>query len=160
MKPADPLAVQDRYAPRSTCFGCGPANEHGLRLKSRVEGDELGAQWRAGAAPQARARPHTRGIAGTLIDCHSNWAAALHLMRAGGADRLPSTVTAELNVRFLRPAPTAGPITLRAHVVEATGRSATVESSLEAGGEVCAIGRARFVAVGPEHPAFGRWEGD
>ena len=31
--------VQRTYAPTSICFGCGPANEHGLQIDSyRIEG--------------------------------------------------------------------------------------------------------------------------
>ena len=28
------MAVQEEYAPNSICFGCGPANEKGLKIKS------------------------------------------------------------------------------------------------------------------------------
>jgi hypothetical protein len=38
--PADP-SLQERYAPHSHCFGCGPANEHGLRIESRLDRDGL-----------------------------------------------------------------------------------------------------------------------
>ena len=34
-------ALQDRYAPNNRCFGCGPANEKGLRIKSYVDGDAV-----------------------------------------------------------------------------------------------------------------------
>ena len=44
-------SLQDRYAPNNKCFGCGPSNPKGLRIKSRVEGDtvvaEHDARWRA-----------------------------------------------------------------------------------------------------------------
>ena len=94
---------------------------------------------------------------GTLLDCHSNWTAAWHLMHASGADKAPVTVTADYAVKLLRPAPTAGPVRLRARVVEAGADRAVVESSLEAGGKVCATCRGTFVAVKPGHPAYGRW---
>jgi hypothetical protein len=29
-------SLQDRYAPRNQCFGCGPLNAQGLRIKSRA----------------------------------------------------------------------------------------------------------------------------
>ena len=153
----DELSLQERYAPSSTCFGCGPANERGLQIRSRVHGTELVAQWQALPEHEAYAGALNGGIAGTLLDCHSNWAATHHLMTAAGADHPPSTVTAELTVRFLRPAPTAGPITIRARVVDASERRATVEGGLEAGGELCATSRATFIAVKPDHPAYGRW---
>ena len=28
------LSLQERFAPRNACFGCGPANERGLRIRS------------------------------------------------------------------------------------------------------------------------------
>src|SRR5690606_3493142 len=39
-------SLQDTYAPRNKCFGCGPANEKGLRIKSFVEGEEVVATFR------------------------------------------------------------------------------------------------------------------
>ena len=34
-------SIQERYAPRSTCFGCGPRNEAALGVRFRLEGDGL-----------------------------------------------------------------------------------------------------------------------
>ena len=34
-------SLQDTYAPESICFGCGPANTQGLRIKSFVQGNEV-----------------------------------------------------------------------------------------------------------------------
>ncbi|HYV41229.1 MAG TPA: hypothetical protein VEO02_05525 [Thermoanaerobaculia bacterium] len=36
-------SLQDLYAPANRCFGCGPANEKGLRIKSFVadSGEEV-----------------------------------------------------------------------------------------------------------------------
>ena len=97
------------------------------------------------------------GIIGTLLDCHSNWTAAMHLMHARGADHPPGCVTAEYAVRLTRPTPTDGPVTIRAHVVDATDDRAIVEATLEAGGRITATCRGTFVAVGPDHPAHRRW---
>lgn len=97
------------------------------------------------------------GIIGTLLDCHSNWTAAHHLMVRSAAERPPCTVTAEYHVKLCRPAPTAEPLFLRARAVAATDDRVTVEASLEAGGEVCATCRGVFVAVKPGHPAYQRW---
>ena len=33
--------VQETYAPQNRCFGCGPANDKGLRIRSFEEGEEL-----------------------------------------------------------------------------------------------------------------------
>lgn len=97
------------------------------------------------------------GIIGTLLDCHSNWAATSHLMEKLGLDAAPCTVTANYSVNLKRPTPTDGPIFLTARVVDSTDDRATVEAELTAGGKVCATCSGLFVAVKPGHPAYHRW---
>ena len=97
------------------------------------------------------------GIVGALLDCHSNWTAAHHLMARAGAEQPPVTVTAEFAVKLRRPTPSGAALLLRARVVESSGDRAVVDSSLEAGGQVCATCRGTFVAVKPGHPAYHRW---
>ncbi len=150
-------SLQDTYFAAGICFGCGPANDAGLHVKSMVEGDEVVATWRAAKHHEAFPGMLAGGIIGTLLDCHSNWTAAHHLMRRAGADHPPCTVTAEYHVKLQRPTPTDGPITLRARVVDSTDERATVEATLQAGGKVCATCRGVFVAVKPGHPAYNRW---
>jgi len=150
-------SLQDRYAPQNKCFGCGAANEKGLRIKSHEEGDDLVARWQPQAQHEAYAGMLSGGIIGALLDCHSNWAAALHLMRKAGQDKPPCTVTSRLEVRYLRPTPTKDGVVLKARVTEARDDRATVEATLEAGGLVTATSRATFVAVKEGHPAWNRW---
>ncbi|MFL5303222.1 MAG: PaaI family thioesterase [Anaeromyxobacteraceae bacterium] len=153
---SDP-SLQERYAPRNACFGCGPANDKGLRIRSFEQGDEVIADWRAEKHHEAFDGMLSGGICGTLLDCHSNWAATVHLMRKAGADAPPCTVTADYAVKLLRPCPTDGTIHLRARVVESTDDRAVVEASLEAGRKVRATCRGTFVAVKEGHPAYHRW---
>jgi acyl-coenzyme A thioesterase PaaI-like protein len=155
--PTATTSLQERYAPDGRCFGCGPANERGLRIGSREDGDELVAQWTPEPHHAAFDGVLNGGVIGTLLDCHANWTAAIHLMRARGEDTPPSCVTADYAIRLLRPTPMDGPVQLRARVVESSDRRATVESELSAGGTVTATCRGTFVAVGPDHPAWGRW---
>ena len=97
------------------------------------------------------------GIIGALLDCHSNWAATYHLMRASRASSPPCTVTANYAVTFLRPTPSQAPVHLSARVVESRPDRATVEAALVSGGKTCATCRGTFVAVKPGHPAYHRW---
>jgi acyl-coenzyme A thioesterase PaaI-like protein len=150
-------ALQDTYSPDGICFGCGPKNDKGLRIKSRVSGDDIVATWRAEKHHEAFEGMLSGGIAGTLLDCHSNWTAAYHLMRRAGTPTPPVTVTAEYTVKLLRPTPTDGPIELGARPVEVSDDRAVVEAELRAGGKVCATARGTFVAVKPGHPAYHRW---
>jgi acyl-coenzyme A thioesterase PaaI-like protein len=152
------LSLQERYDPHGVCYGCGPANPRGLHIRSfPTEGDEVVAQWHAQAHHHAFDAVLNGGVIGTLFDCHCNWTAAHHLMKRLAADAPPPTVTANFSVRLLKPTPMAGPVTLRAHVVESTDDRATVEGTLEAGGAVTATCRAMFVAVRPGHPGYNRW---
>ena len=150
-------SLQERYAPHNACFGCGPANGKGLRVRSFERGDEVVAEWRAETHHEAFPGMLSGGICGTLLDCHSNWAAAAHLMRKAGAETPPCTVTAEFAVKLLRPCPTAGPIHLSARVVESTADRAVVEATLVADGKPRATCRGTFVAVREGHPAYHRW---
>jgi acyl-coenzyme A thioesterase PaaI-like protein len=150
-------SLQDRYAPESRCFGCGPANPRGLRIGSHPAERGLIATWSPDEDHEAFEGVLNGGIIGTLLDCHSNWTAAWHLMTKRGADRPPSCVTAEYTIRLRRPTPTDRPVELRAHVVEATGDRVTVEGELRANEAVTATSVGTFVAVGPDHPAYGRW---
>ena len=150
-------SLQDRFAPHNRCFGCGPANERGLRIKSRPEGDELVATWTPEPHHEAFPGVLNGGICGALLDCHSNWAATWHLMQKSGAPTPPCTVTADFAVTLKRPTPMDGPLTLRARVVESTADRAVVEASIEAKGKTTATCRGTFVAVKEGHPAFHRW---
>jgi acyl-coenzyme A thioesterase PaaI-like protein len=152
-----PESLQDRYAPDNACFGCGPANEKGLRIKSRVEGDEVVADWRPEPHHQAFPGVLNGGICGALLDCHSNWTAAWELMKKAGAATPPCTVTADFHVVLKRPTPMDQPLRLRARVVDSQADRAVVEATLEAGGKVTATCRGTFVAVKEGHPAFHRW---
>lgn len=153
----DERSLQDRYAPASRCFGCGPANERGLRIRSVVEGDEVTCTWRPEPHHEAFTNMLNGGIAGTLLDCHMNWTAAWHLMQRNGWDAPRCTVTAEYSLQLRKPTPTDGPLVLRARVVESSERKAVVEATLEAGGAVTVRGRGTFVAVQEGHPAYHRW---
>lgn len=151
------LAVQERYSPKSICFGCGPANEKGLHIRSFLEGETLIARWRAEPHHQAFPGMLNGGITGALLDCHSNWMAALHLMKAAGLEQPPCTVTAEFAVKLKRPTPVDGELTIRAHVVESSSDRAVVDATLDANGKVTATCRGIFVAVKEGHPAYHRW---
>lgn len=155
-----PESLQERYSPKSICFGCGPANAQGLRIRSIApEGGsgEVVADWTPQPEHQAFPGVLNGGIIGALLDCHSNWTAAWHLMKQSGADHPPCTVTADYAIKLLRPTPTDGPVRLSARVVRSAEDRATIEASLSAGGKVCATCIGTFVAVKPGHPAYHRW---
>lgn len=154
----DGPSLQERFAPEGRCFGCGPANGLGLRIRS-FEADDgtVVADWQARHDHEAFDGFVNGGILGTLIDCHSNWTAIAALLARGGGSVAPSTVTAEYSVRFRRPTPSDRPLRLVGRAVDVAEDRVTVETTIEVHGTATAIGRATFVAVKPGHPAFGRW---
>lgn len=151
-------SLQETYAPASTCFGCGPANEKGLRLRSVATSDrEAVCDWVSQPHHQAFEGILNGGICGALLDCHSNWTAAWHLMRARGLVAPPCTVTAEFAVKLTRPTPVSGTVHVIARVAEVEGDKVTVDAELHAAGKITATCRGVFVAVREGHPAFHRW---
>ena len=150
-------SLQEKYSPDGICFGCGPANEKGLHIRSFPENGEVVAEWHSEPHHQAFPGVLNGGIVGALLDCHSNWTAAYFLMKRDGLDQAPCTVTAEFHVKLLRPTPTDVPIYLKARIVESSEDRATVEAELIANGKVCDTCRGVFVAVKEGHPAYHRW---
>jgi len=155
-------SLQDRFAPTNRCFGCGPANDLGLRIKSMAPaGDggngEVVCDWTPAPHHEAFTGMLNGGIIGTLLDCHGNWTAAWHLMRRTGSEVPPCTVTAEFHVKLLRPTPSGAPVHLAARVVESSDRKAVVEVELSSGGVLTSTCRGVFVAVREGHPAYHRW---
>ncbi len=153
--------LQQIYAPNNRCFGCGPANERGLRISSFPAGTgsdvAVVADWTPAEHHQAFAGVLNGGIIGTLLDCHSNWTALWHLMQRDGLEEAPCTVTADFHVRLKRPTPLEAPVHLEARAVSSDGDWVTVEATLSSGSKVTATCTGNFVAVGPGHPAHGRW---
>jgi len=150
-------ALQDMYAPSARCFGCGPANDKGLRIKSHPLGD-------GHVICDFTPEPHhaafdgvlNGGIIGTLLDCHMNWTFIARLIEERKLDHAPACVTAEFSVQLRRPTP-MGPLHIDGHVVSLDGDRGTIEATMTANGKVTAIGKGVFVSVKPDHPAYHRW---
>ncbi|MCA1608773.1 MAG: PaaI family thioesterase [Acidobacteria bacterium] len=157
MKTEKAKSLQETFSPNGICFGCGPLNEKGLRIRSFVQGDEVVAEFTPEVHHQAFPGMLNGGIIGALLDCHSNWTAAYHLVKKTGRSEPPCTVTAEFHVKLLRPTPTDAAITLKARVADSTDDRATVEAELIARDRVCDTCRGVFVAVKEGHPAYHRW---
>lgn len=150
-------SIQETYAPESICFGCGPANEKGLRIRSFEQNDEYVMEWHAESHHEAFPGMLNGGIIGALLDCHSNWAAAHYIMKKNGKSEPDCTVTANYNVNLLRPTPSNELIRLRAWVTKSEQDRAFVEAELIAKDKVCATCTGLFVAVREGHPAYRRW---
>jgi acyl-coenzyme A thioesterase PaaI-like protein len=155
MDPA--VSLQDQFAPNLICFGCGPANDKGLQIKSFVVGDQVKASFRPASHHQAFEGMVNGGIIGSLLDCHMNWTAAWHLMIKNDLEVPPCCVTANYSVTFEKPTASNVELELVAWIIESSHRKAVVEGTLGPAGEVSARCRGTFVSVKPDHPAHHRW---
>lgn len=125
-------SLQERYFPEMRCFGCGPANELGLRIRS-YEGldDTVTAEFLPWPEHDNGLGYLNGGIISTLLDCHGAAAVVLTADRRGLApDGTLQYVTAGLDVRFLRPAPLTEQVSLVARVVSGDESAVVVESEL------------------------------
>jgi hypothetical protein len=133
------VALQDVW-PDATCYGCGPANEHGLRIKSYWSEDKAEVVCAFRPRPEYNAGfPNVMygGLLASLIDCHSIWTAIACTYRDEGREHgsLPaiSYVTGTLTVRFLQPTELDKHALLRAHVTELHPKRALVTCSFYSG---------------------------
>lgn len=141
----DDLSLQERYFPDLTCFGCGPANPKGLRLRSFEGAGDTIAEFTPWPEHDNGLGYLNGGIICTLLDCHSATPMLLEAQRMG---LLPSQtplpfVTAGLDVRYLRPTPLTMASQLRAVVVDADETTMHVEVELRCEGKV----RAQALAI-------------
>jgi acyl-coenzyme A thioesterase PaaI-like protein len=151
------LSLQDEFAPNNRCFGCGPKNDKGLRIKSFVEGDKVIARFKPEPHHLAFEGMLNGGICGALLDCHSNWCATYHIMKKRGETTPPCTVTAEFTVKLLKPTPMDAELVIEAIATEVTEKKAFVDACIKANNEITATCKGIFVAVKEGHPAYHRW---
>ncbi|DBB06145.1 TPA: hypothetical protein ACH3X3_009698 [Trebouxia sp. C0006] len=152
---ADQTPVQEAYTPSSICWGCGPQNTQGLKLRSfRVDGG-LEAHIQLPKAYQAFLGIMNGGAVGGLFDCHGNWTAAIALMDHSSLPKPPLTLTTQVLIRYKQPTPAETPLVLRSQVVKmellsGPGRKATVQvqltlHKLNAGGKETLLASAQGV---------------
>ena len=151
------LCVQEEYASKSICYGCGPANSNGLQIKSFRSDDGLDLWFKPKTEHQAFPGVINGGIIGSIFDCHGNWTAAISIFNDQKLNRFPSTVTANYSVTLLKPTPYGEMLYFTGKTKTLSKNKAEVEMNLYVGDLHCAIGKGLFIAVKEEHPAFHRW---
>jgi acyl-coenzyme A thioesterase PaaI-like protein len=146
----DALALQDLYTPTNRCFGCGPASEYGLRLKSRIDGDRVVSSWQPDERYESVYGLLSGGIISSLLECQANWATGVALMEREKLDAVPANfLTKEITVQFRAPTPiTPGkPLELSSRLIEDNGRLMIAESEIHADSVLCARATVTSVVV-------------
>jgi acyl-coenzyme A thioesterase PaaI-like protein len=150
---ATPTAFQD-LMDHNHCWGCGPANPQGLRIKSTwaVAGEEAVCTFTPGPHHCAGSPDIVNGgVIAAVLDCHTVCTATadayLREGRAIGSTPEIWYVTASMTVDYRRPTPIGGPVTAVARIAERAGRRTTVEARLEVDGLETVTGRVVAVRL-------------
>jgi len=139
--------------PTNPCFGCGGANQHGMKLSFELDetAKRVRAMIRVGAEYQGGPGFVHGGIIATLLDEAMGKVSRFSQAR---------TVTAELNVQYLRPIPVDEDIIVEGWGAERNGSNFfNVGEIRDASGAVLARGKGRFVEINPSH-YYGAGEAD
>jgi acyl-coenzyme A thioesterase PaaI-like protein len=152
---AEGTAIQDLYPENvAHCYGCGRLNEHGLQIKSYMDGDETVCHFVPKPYHTAIPGYVYGGLIASLIDCHATGTAAAAAYaaegRAPGAEPSIRFLTASLKVDFRRPTPLGPTLELRGRAREVRGRKVVLDIQLFAGGQLCATGEVLCVRVPEE----------
>lgn len=129
------------------CFGCGPDNEHGLRLRfRRVGADEVEAVYTAPERYAGAPGVVHGGIQAALLDETLGFA-AIAARDPQGPDL--EIVTVEFSLRYRRPAPTGRPLRLHGRHLRSEGRDLWVAGRIEdQDGRVLTEAEARWRRIG------------
>jgi uncharacterized protein (TIGR00369 family) len=130
--------------PENPCFGCGGANQYGMRLafESDAETGRIRGRFRLGKDFQGGSGFIHGGIIATVLD---------EAMGKVNRFREARAVTAELDVEYLKPLRVDEEIVVEAFEVEKKGRNLFHTGEIRnAAGDLLARGRGRFVEVNPE----------
>jgi acyl-coenzyme A thioesterase PaaI-like protein len=143
-------SIQERLYPDHPCYGCGHANERGLKLRSYESETVVGSGLVVGTFHPWPEHDNgvgylNGGIISTVLDCHGAAAVILEADRNGwepppGA--LLPYVTAGLDVSFRRPTPLDEDLSLEAELLESSEAEMTVLSRIVFEDKVRAEARA------------------
>ncbi len=121
------------------CMACGEENPQGLHLKFRFEGDDCVCDFLPKRVHQGWAGVVHGGILATLLDEVINQALCL---------TVGPVVTAQLNVRYRKPAPTGESLRVSARVTGGRGKLHEAEAEVTlADGTILASGTAKLMEV-------------
>ena len=147
-------SVQDHYSPLFChCYGCGPANVKGHRLKSFIQDGQAVARFTL-AIEYTGGFPDKvyGGMLASLLDCHgAATAAGLACIEECGELREGLNgirfVTASLKVDFKLPTPIGEELILTGELASLNGRKADVYLTLSVNEQVCVTGSMLAIAL-------------
>ena len=134
-----------RLSPSNYCFGCGPDNPDGMKLKFLFDEEAHRVTCHVRSLPRRFTGPPRHchgGIIAVLLDEVMAKLNKLHGITA---------VTSQITVNYLRPVPLHQPLFMQSHEVKVEGRSRNRAAELcNKKGEVLARGQGIFITINPE----------
>ena len=147
-------AFQDYYPTDfGQCYGCGPFNDHGMKIKSFWTKNEEESICHFTPKPYHTAVPGVvyGGLIASLIDCHATATASAagykSEAREIGSNPPLRYVTASLCVDYLKPTPIDATLQLIGKVKVIKGRKIIITVTLSANEEICAQGEVVTVLM-------------
>jgi len=124
----------------NNCFGCGPANRQGLRLKFFVdEAQQIVCTVRVPRRFEGPPGHVHGGVIATLLD---------EAMSKANRQFGVVAMTRQMEVEYLKPVPLQAPLHLTAQHVQGSGRKHHCEGQIsDSSGMVLARAKALFIAV-------------
>ena len=110
------------FGAEQRCFGCGPHNDRGMRLRFRREGDEVVTDLTAPEGWEGPPNVLHGGLQATVADELAGWTRVGLLGRMG--------VTTSLRVRYVRPLRIGAPIEARGRIASRKDPIVTVNVRL------------------------------
>ncbi|MCC7536437.1 MAG: PaaI family thioesterase [Deltaproteobacteria bacterium] len=128
----DPLT----FGPDQLCFGCGPQNAVGLRMRFRREGDEVVTRFTPGLGYEGPPGILHGGLQATLVDELAAWTVVGLRARMG--------FTTALEVKLHRPVRIGTEIVGRGRITHEQSRRVTIAVTLEQLGSACVAGTVTY----------------
>ena len=138
------MSLQETYAPKGRCFGCGPANDTGLQLIFQLaeDGSVVGLPTVSDRFEGPAGYVHG-GIIATMLDETMSKS-----VRAKGL----TAMTRQMEVEYLRPVHSGSPIRLEGRLLRSEGRKHWTEARiLCARGHVLAKATGLFIEIHTGH---------
>lgn len=138
-----PSPLDESVGDVNCCFGCGPGNKHGLKLRFTLH-PESGSTTAVVKLPTRFEGPpgHIHGgIIATLMD-----------EAMGKVNKIYDLVamTRHIEIDYLRPCPLAQPLTVTGRFVRRDGRKLFMEGEIRnAAGDVLVRAKSLFIAIDP-----------
>jgi acyl-coenzyme A thioesterase PaaI-like protein len=131
--------MSDRQRPPRLCYACGNANERGLHMQFRREGERTICDYTPCDYQQGYPGRMHGGVVLTLIDEAMGWA-VYHAAKWGA--------TARLNVRFRKPVPLDMPLRVEAWIVKDRARLIELRGEVrDSAGALLAEGDGAFMRL-------------